>query len=261
MRAAIVVALALAGCARGDAPADWHLVWSDEFDGPAGARPDATRWSLEVGGDGWGNQELQFHTGENAALDGGGNLVITARREAMGARAFTSARLSTRGKLEQAFGRFEARLLLPAGKGLWPAFWMMGTDVGQVGWPGCGEIDIMEGRGAQPWRVSSALHGPGYSAGNALIAPYETPDMSRLTGDFHLFAVEWDKDELRFFVDDHRYHTARASRLPPAARWVFDHPFFLILDLAVGGNFGGPPDETTPFPSVLVADYVRVYSR
>jgi beta-glucanase (GH16 family) len=255
----LLLVLLLVGCGAEEAP--WQLVWSDEFDGPLGTRPDAGKWGFETGGDGWGNGELEFYTAQNAALDGAGHLVISARREVMGARDFTSARLTTRGQLAQAYGRFEARLRLPAGKGLWPAFWLLGDDVGAIGWPTCGEIDVVEGRGAQPWRVSSAVHGPGYSGGDALIAPYETPDRSPLTGDFHLFAVEWTTDELRFFIDDRAYHTERASRLPAGARWVFDHPFFVILDLAVGGSFGGAPDDTTPFPATLVADYVRVYRR
>jgi beta-glucanase (GH16 family) len=254
----LLLALVL-GCG-GETAAPWRLVWSDELDGPAGP-PDASHWGFELGGDGWGNGELQFYTADNAALDGAGHLVITARRETMGARAFTSARLTTRGKLEQRYGRFEARLRLPAGKGLWPAFWLLGADVGGTGWPGCGEIDVVEGRGAQPWRVSSALHGPGYSGGDALIAAYETPDRAPLSDDFHRYAVEWTPDELRFFVDDRLYHGQRASRLPAGARWVFDHPFFLIVDLAVGGSFGGPPDDGTLFPATLIADYVRVYTR
>jgi beta-glucanase (GH16 family) len=249
--------LLVLGCGTETEPG-WTLAWSDEFDGPPGP-PDPGRWSFEIGGDGWGNGELEFHTADNAALDGAGHLVITARRQVMGARAFTSARLSTRGKLEQRYGRIEARLRLPAGKGLWPAFWMLGSDLDQAGWPGCGEIDVVEARGAQPWRVSSALHGPGYSAGNALIAPFETPDHSPLTADFHLYAVEWSPGEIHFSVDGQRYHSERASRLAAGSRWVFDHPFFVILDLAVGGNFGGPPDDTTPFPAELVADHVRVY--
>jgi beta-glucanase (GH16 family) len=257
--AMVSLALALGGCET--EPASWNLVWSDEFEGAAGAAPDATKWSAERGGDGWGNNELQFYDGQNAALDGAGHLVITARREAMDARAFTSARLTTRGKQEQLFGRFEARLQLPAGKGLWPAFWLLGSDVGGVGWPACGEIDVMEARGAQPWRVSSSLHGPGYSGGDALIGPYERGDRRPLSGEFHVFTVEWEPSEVRFAVDGQTYHTERASRLPASSRWVFDHPFFLILNLAVGGNFGGPPEDATPFPATLVADYVRIYSR
>ena len=252
-----LLALAIAGCTTEEAP-ELTLAWSDEFDGPAGP-PDASKWSFEVGGDGWGNGELQFHTARNAALDGAGHLAIIARREPMGARAFTSARLSTRHKLEQTYGRFEARLRLPEGKGLWPAFWLLGTDLDQAGWPGCGEIDVVEARGAQPWRISSALHGPGYSAGEALIAAFETADHSALTADFHVFAVEWTPGEIQFSVDGRDYHVERASRLAQSSRWVFDHPFFMILDLAVGGSFGGPPDDTTPFPATLLADWVRVY--
>jgi beta-glucanase (GH16 family) len=268
LRCLALAAATLSGACSdgGDAPAGWHLVWSDEFDGPAGSPPDASRWSFEVGGHGWGNNEEQFYTDRNAALDGAGALVITARREAMGARLYTSGRIVTRGKFQARYGRFEARLRLPAGKGLWPAFWMLGDDVGQVGWPACGEIDIVEGRGAQPWRVSAAAHGPGYSGGNALISGFELPGPGgsagpRLTDDFHLYAVEWEPDELRFFVDQHQYHQVRASRLPPQGRWVYDHPFFLLLNLAVGGSFGGPADATTPFPAVLIADHVRAYTR
>jgi beta-glucanase (GH16 family) len=260
-------ALLLAACGTDDPP-PWQLVWSDEFDGPAGSPPDASRWSFETGGHGWGNNEEQFYTDRpaNAALDGAGALVITARREVMGARNFTSGRIVTRGKFQARYGRFEARLKLPAGKGLWPAFWMLGQDVNEVGWPGCGEIDVVEARGAQPWRVSGAAHGPGYSGGNALTAGFELPggkgsDGRRLTDDFHLYAVEWEPEEIRFFVDQHLYHSVRATRLPPQGRWVYDHPFFLLLNLAVGGSFGGSPDATTPFPAQLIADHVRVFTR
>lgn len=260
-----VAALPLLGCGGDEEMINWQLSWSDEFDGPQGGAPDPAKWSFEVGGSGWGNQELQFYTDrrENSALDGAGNLVITARREPMDGREYTSARMVTRGKLEQAYGRFEARLQLPAGKGFWPAFWMLGNNVGVNGvrWPECGEIDIVEGRGAHPWRVSAAVHGPGHSGGNALIDAYETADRSPLTDDFHVYAVEWEPGEISFFVDKHRYHTVRATRMPSGTRWVYDHPFFLLLNLAVGGNFGGPPDATTVFPQSLRADYVRAYVR
>jgi beta-glucanase (GH16 family) len=263
VRRALVALLLSAGCGGGGDPPPWQLVWSDELEGPAGAAPDPARWSRELGGSGWGNQELQFYTDrpENAALDGAGRLAITARQESWGGRAFTSARLTTRGQLEQAYGRFEARLQLPSGKGLWPAFWLLGSDCGRVGWPACGEIDVMESRGAQPWRVSSAAHGPGYSAGSALIEAFEIPGRASLAADFHVYAVEWEPDELRFSVDGTTYHTVRASRLPAGGRWVFDHPFFVILNLAVGGTFGGPPDATTAFPQTLWVDHVRVYRR
>jgi beta-glucanase (GH16 family) len=262
--------LALPSCGPDDPQAPpWELVWADEFDGVAGDQPDPTRWSHEIGGDGWGNQELQTYTDrpDNAALDGAGHLMITARHEDSSGRAFTSARLTTRGKFEQLYGRFEARLRLPPGRGMWPAFWLLGADAGDgstdkpVGWPERGEIDVVEGRGAQPWRVSGAAHGPGYSGGNALIAGFEAAGRADLTADFHDFAVEWDPGELRFFVDGQQYHTVRSTRLPTTGRWVFDHAFFLILNLAVGGNFGGPPDASTVFPAALVADHVRVYQR
>jgi beta-glucanase (GH16 family) len=241
----------------------WQLVWNDEFDGPPGAPPDPARWNRELGGHGWGNQELQYYTDrpENVALDGQGALVITARREPMGGREFTSARLSSKGKFARAYGRFEARLKLPAGRGFWPAFWMLGTNIDTVRWPGCGEIDIVESRGAQPWRVSGAAHGPGYSGGNAITGAFETPERTRFSDDFHVYAVEWEPDEIRFYVDQHHYHSVRPTRLPAGARWPYDHPFFLLLNLAVGGNFGGPPDPTTPFPQTLTADWIRTYAR
>jgi beta-glucanase (GH16 family) len=250
-------------------PRTWHLVWSDDFDGAPGTVPDARKWSMVTGGDGWGNQELQMYTDrpENAAVDGNGILVITARREPLhdnpsdnpSDNPYTSARLTTKGIFAQRYGRFEARLKLPVGKGLWPAFWLLGDNVDEVGWPACGEIDIMEERGAQPWQISGAIHGPGHSGGNAIVAGFESPGREPLSNDFHTFALEWDPTELRFYVDQTLYQTVRQSRMPPSARWVYDHPFFLLLNLSVGGTFGGPPDATTPFPQTLQVDWVRVF--
>jgi beta-glucanase (GH16 family) len=246
-----------------DEPGGWQLVWSDEFEGPAGAPPDPSRWTHQVGGHGWGNQELQFYTDrpENAALDGTGLLLITAHREAMGARAFTSARLSSQGKFQQRHGRFAARLKLPAGRGYWPAFWLLGSNLPQVGWPACGEIDVVEARGAQPWRVSGALHAPGYSGGNALVGAHQNAERIPFSDDFHVYTVEWEPEEIRFLVDDTLYHSVRASRRPPGSAWPYDQPFFMLLNLAVGGTFGGPPDDSTPFPGTLAADWVRVFAR
>jgi beta-glucanase (GH16 family) len=260
---ALLALVAAVACAAEGEPPPWRPVFSDDFEGPAGARPDPAIWSFDVGGHGWGNQELQFYTDrpENAALDGQGALVINARREPWQGREYTSARLTTRGTVEPTYGRFEARLELPVGKGMWPAFWLLGADHDRVGWPACGEIDVVEGRGSQPWRVSGAAHGPGYSAGDALLGGFETADRAPLAGAFHVYAVEWEPGELRFFVDGHQYHTVRASRLPGGARWVFDHPFYLLLNLAVGGTFGGPLDASTLFPQSLRVDYVRVFAR
>jgi beta-glucanase (GH16 family) len=247
----------------------WTLVWSDEFEGPSGALVDATKWVGEVGGGGWGNEQLQTYTDrpKNAHLSGNGTLVIEAFRETFtGAdghtRDFTSARLKTQGRFEQAYGRFEARLRLPSGQGLWPAFWALGADIGAVGWPGCGEIDVMENIGREPGTVHGTLHGPGYSGGSALSAAFSLPAGQRFADAFHVFAVEWDRDPpaLRFSVDGTLYATRTPADLPKDARWAFDHPYFLLLNVAVGGRWPGSPDATTTFPQRLEADYVRVYA-
>jgi beta-glucanase (GH16 family) len=260
----VVLALVLAGCGGASEDAPWVLVDGDEFDGPAGARPDPGRWSFEVGGGGFGNNESQYYTDrpENAALDGAGRLVITARREAFGGRAYTSARLTTRGKRELTYGRVEARLQLPRGKGMWPAFWLLGANFTQAGWPACGEIDVMESRGAQPALAFGSLHGPGYSGGDALMGTARAPAGATFADDLHDYAVEWEPGIVRWFVDGALYHEVRSTRLPGGSPWVFDaHPFFILLNLAVGGRFGGEPDATTLFPQTLVAEYVRVYAR
>lgn len=238
----------------------WRLTWHDEFDGPAGTPPDPTRWTHDVGGDGWGNAQLEYNTDrpENAQHDGEGRLVITARREAYRGNAYTSARIKTQGLFAQRYGRFEASIQLPIGQGMWPAFWMLGDDIGDVGWPVCGEIDVMEFRGQRPRESTGALHGPGYSAGQAIYAAYASP--TRLPDDFHLFAVEWGPDGIEWTVDGQVFHTVSPGDQPPGARWVYDHPFFLILNLAVGGTFVGSPDGNTVFPQAMYVDYVRVYS-
>jgi beta-glucanase (GH16 family) len=236
------------------------LVWQDEFDGPAGQRPDTTKWVPEVGGSGWGNNQLEYDTDrpENASLDGAGRLAIVARREDYGGRAYTSARLITRGRYQATLGRFEARLKLPSGQGLWPAFWLLGSDIGTVGWPACGEIDIMEYRGQQPKTAHGSLHGPGYSGGQALTSSFQLT-AGAFDTDFHVFAVEWEQERITWFIDGIQFKTATPADLPSGARWVFDHPFFVILNVAVGGNYVGPPDETTVFPQTMLVDWVRVY--
>ncbi|NVJ24294.1 MULTISPECIES: glycoside hydrolase family 16 protein [Myxococcus] len=241
---------------------DWRLVWQDEFDGPAGALPSAERWGADVGGDGWGNGQYEHNTAraENASLDGEGRLVITARRERYQGNDYTSARYTTRGKFERTYGRFEARIQLPTGKGIWPAFWMLGANFNQVGWPTCGEIDIMEHRGQLPAIVRGSLHGPGYSGGENIGQEHVVAG-GRLYEDFHIFAVEWDPDRIRWFVDDIAFMEVTPRDLPGNARWVFDHPHFLILNVAVGGGFVGPVDGTTQFPQQMRVDYVRAYTR
>jgi beta-glucanase (GH16 family) len=232
-------------------------VWQEEFDGPAGQSPDPGRWNFDIGTD-WGNQQLEYDTSrpENVSLDGAGNLAIVARAEPWQGSAYTSGRIHTRGHFERAGGRFEARMKLPRGQGLWPAFWLLGSNFEAVGWPACGEIDILEYRGQEPNRVHGSLHGPGYSGGSALTRSYTVPGAT-LDADFHVYAVEWTPNEITWFVDDHRYASVTSRNVP--GRWVFDHPFFVILNLAVGGGFVGPPDAATTFPQQVLVDYVRVY--
>jgi beta-glucanase (GH16 family) len=239
----------------------YELVWSDEFDGPAGQLPDAASWSFDVGGDGWGNNQLEYDTdrAENASLDGDGHLAITARRESFNGNDYTSARIQTRGKVEYQYGRVEARISLPRGQGIWPAFWMLGSNFLTAGWPQCGEIDIMEYRGQAPAVLIGTLHGPDYS-GAAGIGT-ETAVSGGLAGQFRVFAVEWEPGRIRWLVDDFAYHEVTPADLPTGAPWVFDQPFFIILNVAVGGGFAGNPDATTVFPQTMLVDYVRVYQR
>jgi beta-glucanase (GH16 family) len=263
--------LAAAGVGAAGAPwqganAKWVLTWSDEFDGPDGSAPDAAKWSLETGGGGWGNNELEYYTARrrNSRVEKG-NLVIDAVQEKFtGAdgvtREYTSARLKTGKLFSQKYGKFEARIRIPKGQGMWPAFWMLGDDISAAGWPACGEIDIMENIGRESGTVHGTIHGPGYSGGKSLGAPYAVAS-GDVADDFHVFAVEWEPEEIRFYVDGQLYETRTPADLPAGTRWVFDHPFFLILNVAVGGGWPGNPDASTKFPQEMLIDYVRVYSR
>jgi beta-glucanase (GH16 family) len=170
--------------------------------------------------------------------------------------AYTSGRITTKGKFEQAYGRFEARIRLSFGAGIWPAFWMLGADFDQVSWPQCGEIDIMEYRGQAPTIIHGSVHGPGYSGGNAVTRTYVNPD-GRFDIDFHVFAVEWFVDRIDFYVDEILYQSIAKSDVP--GEWVYDDPFFIILNVAVGGTFVGFPNGNTQFPQTMLVDYVRVY--
>jgi beta-glucanase (GH16 family) len=241
----------------------WKIVWRDEFAGAKGALPSPERWLFETGGHGFGNNQLEFDTArpENAALDGEGKLVITARREDYMGKRYTSARLKTQGKFERVYGRYEARMKLPRGQGIWPAFWMLGSDIERTSWPACGEIDIMENIGREPSRIHGTLHGPGYSGGNSVGAPFDLPAGRAFADDFHLFAIEWEANVVRWYVDGKLYQTRAPRDLPSGAKWVYDHPFFLLLNLAVGGQWPGSPDDSTSFPQQLTVDYVRVYER
>ena len=242
------------------------LVWSDEFDGPGKSSPDSTKWSFDTGGSGWGNNEIEYYTSrlQNAFTDGEGRLVIKALRENYTGsdnvtRNYTSARLITKGKFTQKFGRYEARIKLPFGQGIWPAFWMLGDDIDTSGWPICGEIDIMENIGREPSANHGSIHGPGYSGGSSLSAIYRLPKGQHFSDAFHVFAIEWEPTTIRFFVDGKLYQTRTPADVPSGRRWVFDHPFFILLNVAVGGNWPGSPDATTSWPQTMLVDYVRVY--
>ena len=169
---------------------------------------------------------------------------------------YTSARITTQAKFEQAYGRFEARIKLPTGKGIWPAFWLLGNDCDVNPWPACGEIDIMEYLGDQPTTVFGTVHGPGYSGANGITKEYNLTN-DRFDNGFHIFGIEWGPDYINFYVDDVLYNQITPNDVP--GDWVFDQPFFIIMNLAVGGNFGGPPNENTVFPQTLLVDYIRVY--
>jgi beta-glucanase (GH16 family) len=251
-----------AGNISTNAPAggNWTLVWSDEFNQPDGAAPDSAKWGNDIGGKGWGNHELEYYTSQtnNARIEDG-KLVIEARQESSGGNNYTSARLQTRGKWSWTHGRIEARIKVPRGQGLWPAFWMLGTNMNAAGWPACGEIDIMENLGREPGMIHGTVHGPGYSGGGGIGAPFMLPGGAAFADDFHVFAVECETNRVRWFVDDQPYFTVTPASIPLGAQWVFNQPKFLLLNLAVGGGWPGDPDRTTTFPQRLLVDYVRVY--
>ncbi len=251
-------------------PSTWPLAWSDEFDGPAGAGPDPETWGRDLGDGsavglvGWGNNERQTYTDSpaNAALDGKGHLVISVLGADgtlgcyYGPCEYTSARLLTKGRLEVQYGRIEARIKVPGGFGLWPAFWMLGADIDQVPWPACGEIDIMEFVGRWPTAITGTIHGPGYSGSSG---PTSSVDLGGPVADaYHTFAIEWRPDRITWLLDGTPYNEATPAEVAPNA-WVFDAPFFLVLNVAVGGNLGGMVDPEMPFPQTMKVDYVRLY--
>jgi len=234
-----------------------QLVMQDEFD--EDGAPNSTYWSYNIGtgSNGWGNNELQYYTDrpENVVVEDG-MLKITARRELYMGSNYTSARILTKGKVEQKYGRIEARIKLPLGQGLWPAFWMLGSDIDEVGWPACGEIDIMEYLGNNPTTVLGTVHGPGYSAGESISKSYTLPN-SRFDTDFHIFGIEWGEDYINYYIDDVLYNQITPEDVP--GEWVFDQPFYIILNMAVGGNLPGSPNAETAFPQTMLVDYIRIY--
>src|SRR5689334_17813598 len=240
------------------------MTFDDEFDGSAGTPVNGSRWLTETGNNGGNNHELQFYTNStsNAALDGQGHLVITARRENpgnfqcwYGTCQYTSARMNTSGRFTQTYGHFETRMKIPKGQGMWPAFWMLGNNIGSVGWPQSGEIDIMENVGRTPNTVYGTIHGPGYSGAGGIGATFNTPNP--LGNDFHTYAIDWSPNRISWSIDGTVYETRTPADIT-GRQWVFDHPFFILLNLAIGGDFPGNPDGSTVFPAQMVVDYVRV---
>lgn len=253
-------------------PSKWRLVWRDEFNDRAGTPPDPSVWGHEVGDGvavgipGWGNDELEYYTNstENAATDGKGNLAITVKPADgslqcyYGPCKYTSARLLTKNRFEVAYGRVEARVKVPSGAGYWPAFWMLGTNIDQVGWPQTGEIDIMENVGRLPNQVFGTIHGPGYSGGDSYGNTYDFPNP--VSDGYHTFAVEWQPDRIVWYVDGIKYHEATPNdAFLQGKEWVYNHPFYMLLNVAVGGNFGGQVGADTVFPQSTLVDYVRIY--
>lgn len=261
------------------ASAQWATQWSDEFDGPAGSFPNPVNWTYDVGNNnGWGNGESEIYcfppgsmppnvmepkecdsSNPNVFMDGNGNLVIRALNRN---GAWTSTRMKTQGLQQFQYGRIEARMKLTVGNGLWPAFWMLGTNIPTVSWPACGEQDIMEWVDFYtPNSTSSTAHGPGYSGGSGVGGRFFFPDTGRIDdASFHTYGVVWSPYKMQFYRDDwtQPFLIVTPLSIPPGSQWVYNHPFFILLNQAVGGNWFPGPDKTTPnFADVLV-DYVRV---
>lgn len=240
-----------------------NLVLEDNFDIDGAPNPELWGFDIGDGSDqgipGWGNNELQYYTDrtENVKVENG-FLLITARNENFNGASFTSARLLTKGKFEQRYGRFEARMRLPFGQGMWPAFWMLGDDSnGTEVWPQIGEIDIMENRGQEPTKITGSVHGPGYSGGNAVSKEFDLEN-DRLDTGFHVYGIEWGPNYINYYVDDVLYNQITPRDVP--GEWVFNKPFYMLINLAVGGNFAGNPNSSTVFPQTMLIDYVRVYN-
>ncbi len=268
---ALAALCVLAGPSPASPPPGYTLDWSEEFNGPVGALPDAAHWGYDTGDNGWGNAELQNYVSDAdhahivldpAATDGKAlQILATYNGQGLTRGNFESARLLSQGKVTAQYGYIEARIHLPAGQGIWPAFWMLGADISApgAGWPQCGEIDIMENKGREPSVNHSSLHGPGYSGGSPLTAKFTLPEGQAFKDGYHTFGVLWAQDSAAFSVDGHVFETRTPADLPPGKAWAFNHPFFFLLNVAVGGHFGGDPDSTTVFPQKMLVDYIRVY--
>jgi beta-glucanase (GH16 family) len=256
----LITIFTFSGCLENNSIVErnWELTWEDEFDGLAGESVNTNNWVFDLGRgpneDGWGNAELQTYTNapENISYDGEGNLAITARNDG----GFSSARITTKGLFEQAYGRFEARIKMPYGPGIWPAFWLLGADIDENPWPNCGEIDVVEMKGYEPNLIHGSVHGPGYSGGSPITKTFGFEN-DRFDVDFYVYRIDWGEDYINYYVDDILYQQITPDDVP--GEWVFDNPFYMLLNLAVGGNYVGFPTPSTNFPQTMLVDYVRVY--
>ncbi|HEY0794744.1 MAG TPA: glycoside hydrolase family 16 protein [Acidisarcina sp.] len=274
---AAVALIAMTSCGSSSTPATGGsgvaketLVWSDEFTATtAQSQPNPLNWTYDTGAGGWGNQELETYCGwgattapcdaanPSAYVGNDGYLHIVARTDSKG--NFTSARLKTQGLQSFQYGRIEARIQIPAGQGMWPAFWMLGNNITSAGWPACGELDIMENIGKEPGIVHGSIHGPNLNAGN----PYSLPATASFSAAFHTYGMIWAPNKVQYYVDDpaNIYATFTPPATSAGGTWPFEQgKFFFILNVAVGGSWPGPPDATTAFPQQMLVDYVRVYS-
>lgn len=245
----------------------WSLAWSEEFDGTAGGPADPRTWRAETGGGGWGNAELQYYTGgsENAFLDGASNLALVVRQpeprlreDRYGGCGYTSARLISKDRVALRYGLVQARIQVPDGRGIWPAFWMLGQDIDTAGWPQCGEIDVMEILGHDPEVVHATIHGPGYSGRAGVTASHRA--RASLAEAFHVYSVAWEPSRIRWYLDDQLYATVTPGGLRDRP-WVFDHDFYLLINVAVGGTFPGNPDTSLTLPRTMLIDYIRHYTK
>jgi beta-glucanase (GH16 family) len=271
--ASILLVAMMVFVSAASAQTTWNLIWSDEFTGASGSAPSSANWTYDTGGGGFGNNELETYcaptsntapcttSNKNIFLDGSGNLVIKAILNSSG--QWTSGRLNTSGLHTFQYGRLEARMKLPTGAGIWPAFWMLGNNIGTVGWPTSGEQDIMEWvpqYGAST--TSSTIHGPGYSGANGIGSTFTFPAGGRVDdAAYHTYGVIWSPNQIQFYRDNVNtpYFTVTPANIPAGDQWVFNQPFFVILDLAIGGDFPGPPNSATPNPATVLVDYVRYY--
>lgn len=232
-----------------------ELYWAEEFDG---AELSPEYWNFKVGDGcpencGWGNDESQIYTSSNHRIEDG-NLIITAAKTDS---AYTSTRITTQGKMEFQYGRLEARAKLPTGQGVWPAIWLLGSNIGEVGWPLCGEIDILEYVGKEPGRVFTTLHTQD-SYGNS-VNTRKTP-IEGIEEGYHIYEMEWDPNQIQFFVDGTLVYTFAPEERTEEI-WPFDQPFYLIINMAIGGKFGGPEIDDSIFPQEFAIDYVRIYKQ